>query len=392
MIKKILCFFIAFCLCLLFTSCKSQPKIQIPPLSEATGLSEEELDEILSSMTLEEKISQMLIVEIENGAPLDSPATGGIILFKDNFGDAQNTKDFIEGLKNQSEYPLIVSVDHEGGKVQRLTSLKSPKATYIPPMENLGETGDTFLAYNTGAVMAKELAALGINVNFAPVVDISRDETGFMGSRCFSTNPNLVSSMAVSLAKGMKETGVIPTFKHFPGHGDTSVDSHESLPIINKTKEQLYAHELIPFISAIENGAQIIMVGHIAVPMVSGDNTPASLSKTVITSLLKEELGFDGLVVTDALDMGALTENYSNAEIYKMTVEAGTDLLLMPEDKDLAIKVIKESFSEERINDSVRRILSFKYKYLTNDSSYPLSCIGSKEHKAVINSFNHNHR
>lgn len=385
--KRIFYVILAFILALSFCSCKKEAnnKTEVSSVVSEVDPFEEKIEELLSSMTLDEKISQMLIVEVENRKALPSPAPAGVILFEENFSSCNNTVDFINTLKNQSQHPLIVSVDQEGGSVQRLEKLYFPKATYIPYMYELGKTHDTDLAYQVGRVMAEEMAALGINVAFAPVLDIySNPENTVIGKRSFGENPDTVSSMAITLAKGLEENGVMPTYKHFPGHGDTEVDSHKALPVISKTKEELYKEELIPFKAAIENDAKIIMVGHIALPLITGDNTPATLSKEIITDLLKTEMGYNGLVITDALNMGALIKNYSDEEIYKMAVEAGNDLLLMP-NPDLAIKVIKENFSEERIDSSVRKILTFKYTYLSEPKSFDLSVIGSSIHKEIIN-------
>lgn len=386
--KRIFCLIFIFALVFSFSSCKKQVNKKIPISSDTTQTDQisEKVEELMSEMSLEEKISQMLITDIKNGQALFSPAPGGVILFEENFSSCDKTAEFISELKNQSDIPLMVSVDQEGGSVQRLNKLYSPKATYIPNMYSLGKTKDTSLAFETGRVMAEEMGALGINVVFAPVLDIySNPQNTVIGKRSFSDNPDTVSNMAISLAKGLETSSVIPTYKHFPGHGDTATDSHIKLPIIEKTMAELYSEELIPFERAIENGAKIIMVGHIALPKVTGDNTPATLSKEIITGLLKDELGFDGIVITDALNMGALTKNYSQEEIYKMTVEAGADLLLMPQDPALAIKVIKENISEERIENSVKKILTFKYKYISESKSFDTSVIGSNSHKEIIN-------
>ncbi len=385
--KRIFCLIFIFLVVLSFSSCKKEQTNKIPissNVSESDPLGEK-IEELLSGMTLEEKIAQMLIVEIENGESLPSPTPGGVILFEENFSSCNKTLDFISGLKNQSRHPLIVSVDQEGGSVQRLKGLHSPMATNIPSMYSLGKTEDTSLAFETGKVMAEEMGALGINVAFAPVLDIySNPNNKVIGKRSFSYNPDTVSNMAINLAEGMETSGVIPTYKHFPGHGDTATDSHIKLPVIRKTKAELYSRELIPFERAIDNGAKIIMVGHIALPEITGDSTPATLSKEIITDLLITEMGFEGLVITDALNMGALTKNYSEEEIYKMAVEAGVDLLLMPENPSLAISVIKENFTEKRINASVKKILFFKYKYLSDTVQYDILSIGSAEHKAVV--------
>ncbi len=344
-----------------------------------------EVEQQLLEMTVDEKIAQMIIPEIKNDGIVPSPAPAGIILFAENFTTPEETKALIESLRSQSEIPLIISTDQEGGRVQRLSALKKPSATHIPCMYELGKTKDTALAKDVGTVMAKEMAALGINVTFAPVLDVySNPDNTVIGNRSFSKDAHVVSSMALSLAQGLKENGVMPVYKHFPGHGDTETDSHYALPIINKTKEELYKTELIPFENAIENGAEMIMVGHIALPALTGDNTPATLSKEIVTDLLKTELKFDGIVITDSFKMKALTDNYSQEEMYKKAVEAGVDIILMPQNYDLALKVIKENFSEERINESVRKILYYKQKNLTDLIEYDISVIGSSSHNEII--------
>ncbi len=390
MIKRVICLAAVFCLIFTLCGCSSQQNQKIPPAptNESTREAEEiaqQVDEILLNMTLKEKAAQMLVVEVNQTGVLNSPAPGGVIFFSENFTTAAATKELIATLKSQSKVPLIVSVDQEGGRVQRLSSLKSPAATYIPPMYNLGKTDDTALAQQVGNIMAVEMGALGINVTFAPVLDVySNPHNTVIGNRSFGENPHSVANMAISLANGLYEKGVMPVYKHFPGHGDTAVDSHVALPIISKTKAQLNATELVPFKAAIENGAQMIMVGHIALPKFTGDNTPATLSGKIITDLLKNEMGFTGLVITDSLKMKALTNNYSEEEIYQKAVEAGVDILLMPPNPQLAIKVITESFTAERIDQSVRKILTYKLKNLANLPEYELSNIGEIRHKEII--------
>ena len=178
-------------------------------------------------------------------------------------------------------------------------------------------------------------------------------------------------------------------YKHFPGHGDTLEDSHNTLPIINKTKEELMEMELKPFIEAIKNDAKIIMVSHLAIPKITNDNTPASLSKVIVTDLLKEELGFDGLVITDALNMKALTNEYTEEEIYMNAINAGVDILLMPDFDIETIDIIKnailnQEISEERINESVKKILNLKYDLLEEENTYTKEYLGSIEHQEII--------
>jgi len=359
-------------------------------------ISKDKIDDIMSGMSLEEKIGQMLVVTFNGTDMNDSLRSlmqdvkpGGIILMGDNYSTVSRTKKLISEFKSLSSVPLIVSTDQEGGRVQRMQKITDVKPTYITDMYSLGNTKDETLAYQVGKVMALEMRTLGINVDNAPVLDVySNPNNTVIGDRSFGSDVNLVSRMGLSLAKGLEDNGVIPTFKHFPGHGDTETDSHSALPIINKSYEELSNLELMPFKSVIANGAKIIMTAHIALPDITGDNTPASLSKKILTDILRDDLGYDGLIITDGLNMKSLTDNYSNEDVYLKAVDAGVDLLLMPKDPELAIKTIKDNFSEDRINESVRRILEFKYNYLTDYQYTDSSILGSNEHNSVINKIN----
>lgn len=358
---------------------------------------EKKVNEKLESMTLEEKIGQMLIISYRSGemddtlkSALVNNKPGGFILFAENFTTYDKTLNLIKSIKETADIPMFMSVDQEGGTVQRLKSLSDVQATKIPAMFDVGKTGDSDIAYQVGEVIGEELEVFGINVDFAPVLDIveSRNQS-FIGSRSFGTTPDLVSQMGIQLGKGLEDKGVIPVYKHFPGHGSTTTDSHYDLPVINKTKDELMEKELIPFKKAIGEGADIIMIGHLAIPKITNDKTPASLSKTLITDLLKTELNYQGLVVTDALNMGALTNNYKESEIYEMAINAGVDLLLMPKSSTSAMSSIKASIasgkiSEDQINNSVRKILTLKYSKLTEDNYLDKSYLASSEHKKII--------
>ena len=358
---------------------------------------EKKVNEKLESMTLEEKIGQMLIISYRSGemddtlkSALVNNKPGGFILFAENFTTYDKTLNLIKSIKETADIPMFMSVDQEGGTVQRLKSLSDVQATKIPAMFDVGKTGDSDIAYQVGEVIGEELEVFGINVDFAPVLDIveSRNQS-FIGSRSFGTTPELVSQMGIQLGKGLEDKGVIPVYKHFPGHGSTTTDSHYDLPVINKTKDELMEKELIPFKKAIGEGADIIMIGHLAIPKITNDKTPASLSKTLITDLLKTELNYQGLVVTDALNMGALTKNYQESEIYEMAINAGVDLLLMPKSSTSAMSSIKASIasgkiSEDQINNSVRKILTLKYSKLTEDNYLDKSYLASSEHKKII--------
>ena len=347
----------------------------------------EKVNKKLNSMSLDEKIAQLFVIAWRDPNTYDDlyrlfrdKKLGGFILFRENMSTYDKTKTLISNLQVYSDIPLIISMDQEGGLVQRLKYLKDVKVTDIPYMYYLGKTKDENLAYQVGKVMARELRTIGVNVVFSPDIDIySNPKNTVIGKRSFGSDYLLVNKMAGSLAKGLEETGVIPTYKHFPGHGDTDVDSHVDLPIINKSYEELKALELQTFSYAVNNNAKIIMVGHIALPNITGDNTPASLSKVLITDILKKDLNYDGLVITDALNMKALTDNYTQEEIIVKAIEAGVDILLMPDDIEKSLDYVKNNISEERINESVKKILMFKYSYLENYELLDKEYLGCKE-------------
>ena len=359
---------------------------------------EEEKDNKIDEMSLEEKIGQLLIIsyrkdDIKEKLPtiLEEVKPGGFILFSENITTYDDTINLIKSIKNSNDIPLFIGIDEEGGNVQRLKNLKDYKTSDIPYMSYVKTIND---AYNLGKVIAEELRVFGINLDFAPVIDCNWDNPkSVIGKRAFEGDYTTVAKLGVSLAKGLKNNKVIPTYKHFPNHGATATDSHQDLPVINKTEEELLNNDLIPYQEAIKNNADMIMIGHLALPKITKDYTPASLSYEIITNLLKKKLGFKGLVVTDALNMQALTKNYSEKEILIKAINAGADLLLMPEDPVNAVKIIKEAvngglISEERINESVKKILSLKDSTIKNNYNEYLdvSYLNSSEHQDIINS------
>lgn len=355
------------------------------------------VNELLENMSLEDKIGQMLMISYRSPIVdtnliniLNEVKPGGFILFSENFESYEQTINFITEINETSDIPMFISIDQEGGRVQRLNSLTDNFVTVFPSMLELGNTNNSYLSYQVGRALGEELGVFGINMNFAPVLDIySNPNNTVIGNRAFGTSSQVVSKMALSFAKGLESTGIIPIYKHFPGHGDTLEDSHYDLPIINKTKEELMNFELLPFINAINKGADVIMIGHLSVPKITKDNTPASLSKEIITDLLIKELGFDGLVITDALNMDALTKNYTEKEIYVNAINAGADILLMPTSIKDAVQIIKEAvikrdISEDRINISVEKILRMKEEKLSNIKRYSREYLGSKEHLEIV--------
>ena len=312
---------------------------------------------------------------------------GGLTLYSRNYRNYEEMLElinYIHGLAEEAGYTILVGIDQEGYRVNRLpkeiVNLKSPYSFHH----------DLELIKKHGEIIATILSKSNININFAPVLDIKRfSDNHPIGDRCFGDDASSVIKNTIPYIKEFQNKKVIPVVKHFPGHGDTTEDSHKTLPIINKSKDELLDLELIPFINAIENGADVIMVGHLAVPQITGNNTPASLSKKIINDLLREELGFNGLVITDALNMDALTEEYTEEEIYINAINAGVDILLMPDFDFDTIKMISDAVTEgiimeEEIEDSAEKILALKFDKLFTENTYSLEYLGSIKHQEII--------
>ena len=349
--------------------------------------------EAVAAMTTEQKVSQLLVAGIE-GTQLGQDAVqavqdyqvGGVILFGRNVESAGQLAELTNGLKdlNGDYTPLFLCVDQEGGRVDRMP----PEVERTPSAWSVGQTLDTEgvgAAY--GALLAEECAAFGFNMDFAPSLDIwSNPDNTVIGDRAFGNDWEWTAFFGMSAVESMEEQGgVIPVVKHFPGHGDTSVDSHVALPVVDKSLEELWQSELVPFNMVLNQedyfGAQAgpsapaVMVAHILLSRVDPDY-PASLSHRVVTSLLREEMGFDGVVCTDDLTMGAVSNTYGMGEAAVLAVEAGCDLLLVCHGADnltaardaLLEAVDSGRISPERLDESVKRILSLKVEYgLTND-------------------------
>ena len=232
----------------------------------------------------------------------------------------------------------------------------------FPNMAEIGAVNDAQKAYEVGSAIGGYLSEYGFNMDFAPDADVLTNSANqVIGSRSFGTDAQLVWSMASQVARGLKDRGVQPVYKHFPGHGATLGDTHDGFAYTEKTLDELMEAELVPFANAVKSGENCIMAAHIAAPGVTGDETPASLSYGLITGVLREKLGFDGVVVTDALNMGAIQILYSSGQAAVAAVEAGADLLLMPADFDAAYEAVLQAVQEgkisrERLDLSVRRI------------------------------------
>ena len=379
-------------ICLLFIGCEK--KVDFESLSI-----EEKVNYKLENMTLDEKIAQMLVVYYVGSnyddtlkSVITEVKPGGFILMENNITTYENTLNLVKSMQKDSEIPMLITIDNEGGNVQRFTNISDLEVSDVPAMYNVGLKNDKNLAYNIGKLMALELRTIGVNVDFAPVLDVfSNPNNKVIGNRAFSSDANIVSTLGLSVGKGLEDNKVMACYKHFPGHGNTDVDSHYDMPVINKSLEELYDEELIPFKNAIDNGASMIMIGHINMPKISNDDKPASLSYEIVTNLLKNELNYKGLVITDALNMGALKNTYTDKEIYVHAINAGVDLLLMPNGSRNAIKYIKEAIDSNdvkvsQIDESVKKILTYKYKYLS-DNYLDKSYLNSTEHQKILEVF-----
>ena len=335
----------------------------------------------IENMTLDEKIGQMITVGID-GTEINEQTkkliidkkVGGVILFKNNIIDHNQLLELINNLKDtnsKNKVPLFISVDEEGGRVSRLPK----EIKKLPSKQTIGRINDKELAYKIGETIGYSLKSFGFNMDFAPVLDInSNDKNIVIGDRSFSSNKEIVSTLGVNEIKGFKSSGVIPVAKHFPGHGDTAVDSHYELPIIDKTLEELKSLELVPFKIAINENVPCIMISHIMLSQID-DINPSSMSRTLINDILRKDLNFDGVIVTDDMTMGAITNNYDISKACIKSINAGADLLLVCYGYDNEIDIInniknevnKGNISIERINESVYRILSLKQEYKISD-------------------------
>ena len=355
-----------------------------PPQEEVPEEPQEEVDPVqeqLSSLTLEEKIGQMILAGVQ-GTTLDDQAkqmitdqkVGGIIFYANNVSTLEGTAKFVQSIKeaNQSNpVPIFMSVDQEGGKVSRMPETVES----IPSSRKVGETKDSALAETMGELLARQVQLAGFNVDFAPVLDVnSNPKNPVIGDRSFGSSAELVSRMGIAEMKGLRNEGIIPVVKHFPGHGDTSVDSHLDLPVVNKTEKQLAELEWIPFQAAVKEQVEAVMVAHILFPKLDPDH-PASLSDVIIGEHLRGKFNYDGVVITDDLSMGAIAKNYKLDQAALATVKAGSDILLVAHSYESAktifdtlISAVKSGkITESRIDESVYRILALKQQYKLSD-------------------------
>lgn len=338
-------------------------------------LSEEDqkwIDQTLSTMSLYDKCTQVFMPAVSGKSLKQSSrefksamelvriqGIGGIVISN---GNVDETVQLIHRLQKNAKIPLVIAADFENGIGMRMNASNT-----FPKSMAVGSTNNSEYAYQVGYATATEALMLGVNMNFAPVADVNNNpDNPVINLRSYSEDKNLVTEFCESYINGSLDGGVIPTIKHFPGHGNTKIDSHNDLPVISGDKNYLYKNELAPFIKLIENNVPAIMIGHLSVPAFDENvNLPASLSYNIITKLLKEKLNYKGLIITDALDMKAVTKYFSAGEACLLAFKAGNDILLMPQNIKEGIssvyKAVKSGeISKERLDESVRKILSVK--------------------------------
>ncbi|WP_020673414.1 glycoside hydrolase family 3 N-terminal domain-containing protein [Amycolatopsis nigrescens] len=378
----------------------------------------------LRGMTLEQKIGQLFVATVFGKSAnevnadnrkmygVDTPAqvvqryqVGGVIYFNnseaDNVEDPAQLARFSNGLQRAAlssgtHIPLIVSIDQEGGQTTRI----SAPATEYPSSMAVGAGRSTEDARQLAAINSRELRAMGINQDYAPVADVNSNPLNpVIGSRSFSADPALASSLVTAEVDGYQNAGrrtetVSAAAKHFPGHGDAAEDSHTGLPVINRTADEWRQIDLPPFKAAMAAGVDSIMTAHISVPSLDPSGNPATLSKPIMTGLLRDELAYDGVIVTDALRMDAIRKLFPDAEVPVLALEAGVDQMLLPPDFGAAVKGVQDAvrsgrLSEQRIDESVLRILKLKFKrgILTRplvDERAVGKIVGTREHRDAI--------
>ncbi len=350
-------------------------------IEESDEITDEYIEELVNGMTLEEKVGQMFIVvpetfsqysEVTDINQLDIEEVekyniGGFILFTKNINNPTQLTDLTENLADiNEEIGMFISTDEEGGQVGRISNNSNFPDKSFPNMNEIGATEDYGAALVIGDTIGKYLSKYGVNLNFAPVCDVLlNQENTVVSKRSFSSDANVVAGMSLNVMKGLKSNNILACAKHFPGHGNTSLDTHDGFATSNATLEEMKSSELIPFVHMIENDVDMIMISHVIYPNLSSEQVPATLNYDIITGLLKEDLGYKGVVITDGMNMGAISNNYSVSNSTVKAVKAGVDIVLMPSDFYIAYNSVIDAvsngeISEERINKSVTKILKLK--------------------------------
>lgn len=340
---------------------------------------------LVAKMSLEDKVAQMFMVTPEalskfNGSVVASGEqtkqafakrpVGGVIYNSANLQSPEQVKTMLSNLQKYSKdrvgIPVFIAVDEEGGTVARVSGSKSMGIKPYPNMSEVGAGKDSNRALQIGAEMGKYLADLGFNIDFAPDADVlTNPQNDLLKYRAFGSDPQTVTTMTAAFTKGLQTSGVLATYKHFPGHGSTSADSHKGITVSQLDATQLENVDLVPFKDAVAKDVKLIMVSHVCFPKTFGDNTPASLSKQVVTGWAREKLQYQGILITDAMSMGAISDNYQPSEAAVKAIQAGIDIVLDPKDFDAAYQgvlaaVKSGEISQEQVNQAVTRIVATK--------------------------------
>ena len=371
------------------TSCSNDDNTDVPPIDEVEAQ--------LQQMTLREKVGQMFYVRPEcldttihfnrpggidessdditkirlqavnktmRGVSEKYPV-GGIILYAHNIEDEAQLARFIPEIRALNGSPLLC-IDEEGGRVARIGRNSNFNVKTYESMGAIGATGDPQNAYECGNTIGTYLKHYGFDIDFAPVADVNTNpENIVIGARAFSDNPEIAAPMVTSYLQGLKDAGVTGCIKHFPGHGDTKADTHFGYASTQKTWDEMLGCEMVTFKAGIQWGCQLIMTAHIAAPHVIGSDIPSTMSSVILQDKLRGELGYRNIIITDAMEMGAITQQYTNAEAAVGCIQAGVDIVLGPQlftqAFDAVVKAVEEgTISEQRIDESVRRILKLK--------------------------------
>ena len=342
----------------IFSSCSTN--------SEVPAEQGDKVETIIKNMSLKEKVGQLFIVNYSNYSRkseimrlIKRDKVGGLILME---SDPVEHCEKMNKLQSKADIPLLITIDGEWGASMRFDTL-----TQFPRNMQLGALSSEALVYEVGQAMATQFKRLGVHVNYAPTVDVNNNpKNPVIGTRSFGDDREKVAKYGSALFRGLQDGGVGTSAKHFPGHGDTEVDSHKALPLLPFDRERLDSLELYPFKKAIEDGVWMIMVGHLSIPALDSTLIPSSISYPIVTGLLKEELGYKGIVITDALNMKGVSEYIPAETVATESFKAGTDLLLMPPRnyhksiKNLIKAVKRGEISEERVDESLRKMLKLK--------------------------------
>ena len=367
---------------LVLTSCSNDDAVTPPPA---------EVEAMLKKMTLREKVGQMFFVRVESLDPSiewttyddlanlknqeitmkmrkvnhDYPV-GGIILYAWNIEDETQLASIIKQVRSLNGSPLLC-IDEEGGRVSRIANNPNFHVKKYESMAAIGATGDPKNAYECGNTIGTYLKRYDFDIDFAPVADVNTNPDNIIiGPRAFSDDPAVAAPMVTNYLQGLKDAGITGCIKHFPGHGDTTNDTHSGYVQSLKTWDEMNQCEMVTFRAGIQWGCQLIMTAHIAVPNVTGTNIPSTLSSVVLQDKLRGELGYQNIIITDGMEMGAITKHYTSGEAAVGSIKAGVDIVLGPRDFteafDAVIAAVNNgTLTEERINQSVRRILTLRY-------------------------------